>query len=147
MARAERTSDILRHSDARPALNLTSCGTLSGYLRGPKTATLSNRLLTLLLILIPFLSLAQYEAPKGYVASDTNSATIGRYHWKKETRYKDYTMQSYYIEMRDGIPIAVDVYLPKTKVKDAKFPTILHQTRYWRSIELKWPYNGSARTR
>ena len=98
------------------------------------------RLLALALIVLPFFSSAQYEAPKGYVPSDTNSATIGRYHWKKETRYKDYTMQSYYIEMRDGIPIAVDVYLPNNKVKDSKFPTILHQTRYWRSIELKWPY-------
>lgn len=92
------------------------------------------------LLLLPLLSHAQYEPPKGYVASDTNAVSPAKYHWKKETRYKGYTMQSYYLEMRDGVPIAVDVYLPKSKVKGEKFPTILHQTRYWRSIELKWPY-------
>ena len=49
-------------------------------------------------------------------------------------------MESYYITMRDSVHLAIDLYLPKSKNKDEKFPTVVHQTRYWRGIQLKWPY-------
>jgi len=44
-----------------------------------------------------------------------------------------YTRRSFYLEMRDGVPIAVDLYLPEGAGESARVPAILRQTRYWRS--------------
>ena len=44
-----------------------------------------------------------------------------------------YTRRSFYVEMRDGVPIAVDLYLPRAAAQDARLPAILRQTRYWRA--------------
>jgi len=99
-----------------------------------------SRFLLCALVALPFFSLAQYEPPKDYKPSDISTVSPAPYKWSTDKKYKGYTMQSYYVVMRDSNAIAIDVYLPKGKIKDEKFPTILHQTRYWRSIELKWPY-------
>ena len=45
---------------------------------------------------------------------------------------------SQYLTMRDGVKIAVDLYLPANRKPDQKISTILHQTRYWRAIEYRW---------
>ena len=50
-----------------------------------------------------------------------------------------HTRTSHYLTMQDGIKIAIDLYLPKGLNKGEKLPTILHQTRYWRSIDYRWP--------
>ncbi|MFT4543755.1 MAG: putative CocE/NonD family hydrolase [Polaribacter sp.] len=84
---------------------------------------------------------AQYKDPKGYVASDVNQESPAKYDWEKNAKYKKYTRDSYYLVMRDSVKIAVDVYVPKVKKgHHGKFPTILHQWRYWRDFGLKWPY-------
>jgi hypothetical protein len=41
--------------------------------------------------------------------------------------------------MRDGVRIAIDLYLPAGLTSDARLPTILHHSRYYRSMELRWP--------
>ncbi|KAG5176853.1 X-Pro dipeptidyl-peptidase-domain-containing protein [Tribonema minus] len=42
--------------------------------------------------------------------------------------------------MRDGVKIAVDVWLPKDPLEAAgSLPCILHQSRYYRSMALRWP--------
>ncbi|MGV0742708.1 CocE/NonD family hydrolase [Mycolicibacterium sp. XJ870] len=46
---------------------------------------------------------------------------------------------SCYLMMRDGTQIAVNVYLPASLVTGARLPTILHQTRYYRAMELRRP--------
>lgn len=43
--------------------------------------------------------------------------------------------RSYYIPMPDGVRIAIDVYLPKDLDPARRLPTILEQTRYYRSTE------------
>lgn len=43
--------------------------------------------------------------------------------------------------MRDGVKIAVDLHLPDHVSKETKLPTILHQTRYYRSYMLRWPFS------
>jgi len=43
--------------------------------------------------------------------------------------------------MRDGVKIAVDLYLPRSRINGQKFPTILRQTRYFRSWDVRWPFN------
>ncbi len=89
--------------------------------------------------------LASILGSKGLVAqeSDAQPATgePAIYPWEETGKFKNYSMRSYYITMRDSVHLAVDVYIPKSKNKAEKFPTIMHQTRYWRGIQLKWPYS------
>ena len=78
---------------------------------------------------------AQYKDPKGYVASDSNQESPAKYDWEKNAKFKNYTRDSYYLVMKDSVKIAIDVYVPKVKKGDyGKFPTILHQWRYWRDL-------------
>jgi putative CocE/NonD family hydrolase len=49
-----------------------------------------------------------------------------------------YTRKSFYVEMRDGVPIAVDLYLPEAASAGARVPAILRMTRYWRAPRLRW---------
>jgi hypothetical protein len=41
--------------------------------------------------------------------------------------------------MRDGVRIAINLHLPAGLTGGERLPTILHQTRYYRSMELRWP--------
>lgn len=55
---------------------------------------------------------------------------------------------SIYIPTRDGTRLAADVYLPGNLPRGERIPTILQQTRYWRSMDLRaplsWFLNGSG---
>lgn len=42
--------------------------------------------------------------------------------------------------MRDGVRIAIDLYLPADLASGVRLPAVLHQTRYYRSMELRWPF-------
>lgn len=48
---------------------------------------------------------------------------------------------SVYVPMRDGVRLAVDVWLPEGAPAGARFPTILQQTRYWRRPGIRFPVN------
>jgi hypothetical protein len=67
------------------------------------------------------------------------SARAGDASWRAEAAEDGgphsavYTRRSFYVEMRDGVPIAVDLYLPREAVEGARIPAILRQTRYWRA--------------
>lgn len=56
--------------------------------------------------------------------------------YSRDAEYRDITASSRYLTMRDGVRIAVDLYLPADLPEGNRIPTILHQTRYWRSVEL-----------
>lgn len=45
---------------------------------------------------------------------------------------------SCYLVMRDGVQVAVTIHLP-VALAGMRLPTILHQTRYFRAMELRWP--------
>lgn len=49
--------------------------------------------------------------------------------------------QSYYVRMRDGVRIAVDVLRPANAQPGERFPTILQQTRYWRTPDIRFPFS------
>lgn len=49
------------------------------------------------------------------------------------------SVQSRYLTMPDGVKIAISIYLPTQHNLSTPFPTILHQTRYWRAIAYRWP--------
>mgnify|MGYP001026406782 CR=1 FL=1 len=48
--------------------------------------------------------------------------------------------QSLYLTMRDGVKIAIDVWLPKGLQEGGRLPALLHQTCYYRAIEYYWPF-------
>lgn len=43
--------------------------------------------------------------------------------------------------MRDGVKIAIDLYLPRAARNGEKVPTIIKQTRYQRNVEYQKPFN------
>jgi putative CocE/NonD family hydrolase len=62
---------------------------------------------------------------------------------------------SRYLTLRDGTRIAIDLHLPSDLHPDERIPTIVRQTRYWRSVQLTWlgrllegdPYDWSPLSR
>ncbi len=56
--------------------------------------------------------------------------------------YPGVVRTSRYLGMRDGVKIAVDVYLPEGLAEGTALPAIVHQTRYWRSHALRWPFSS-----
>ena len=42
---------------------------------------------------------------------------------------------SFYVPTKDGTRLAVDVALPADRAPDAKLPTLIELTRYWRASE------------
>ncbi len=63
------------------------------------------------------------------------------YNYKANQEYKKIEKTSLYLPMKDGVKLAVNVYLPKGLKEGEKLPTILYQTRYWRAIGFRWPLN------
>lgn len=49
-------------------------------------------------------------------------------------------LSSRYLTMRDGVKIAIDLYLPR-HLESRKHPAILQQTRYFRGITYRWPFS------
>lgn len=47
---------------------------------------------------------------------------------------------SQYVKMRDGVEIAVDVWLPADYKIGQKLPTLIHATRYGRAYRVRFPY-------
>ena len=61
--------------------------------------------------------------------SSVTSEQAANYSWKRTSKY---------LTMRDGVKIAVDFYLPDGLQPGQQVPTMLHQTRYWRSFDYRW---------
>ena len=75
---------------------------------------------------------ARGPSDAAWYAADPDTAVEAR-------SYEGMVYSSHYLTMRDGVKIAVDLYLPEGLPPGETIPTILHQTRYFRSIELRWP--------
>ena len=88
----------------------------------------------LLLFAIVFLAFQSFSQ------TDIPTTTPAPYNYDAQKIYKDIVVETHYITMRDGVKIAVDVYLPKGFKEGDKFPTLMHQTRYWRAPELRFPF-------
>ncbi len=54
--------------------------------------------------------------------------------------YSGVDRTSRYLTMRDGVKIAIDLYLPEGLPRGERIPAILWQTRYWRAWKLRWPF-------
>ncbi|MFT4526601.1 MAG: putative CocE/NonD family hydrolase [Bacteroidia bacterium] len=73
--------------------------------------------------------------------SDSQIETSDPSIYQRDTEYEDIIEQSYYVEMDDGVKLAVNIYLPKGLKEGEKVPAITFSTRYWRAIGFKWPFN------
>ncbi|MGF1735578.1 CocE/NonD family hydrolase [Photobacterium satsumensis] len=60
------------------------------------------------------------------------TALFSQYSYAMEPR-EDFTV---YVTMPDGVKIAADVHLPERDSLETKIPTLINQTRYWRSKRL-----------
>ena len=65
----------------------------------------------------------------------------------RPAQYEGIDRRSYYVTMRDGTRLAVDVHLPAGLVPGTKLPTILEQTRYYRSVALRPESGGGCKPR
>jgi putative CocE/NonD family hydrolase len=55
--------------------------------------------------------------------------------YRSDSTYRGVKRSSRYLTMSDGVKIAIDIYIPKGLSKDAKLPTLVHQTRYYRRFK------------
>jgi putative CocE/NonD family hydrolase len=93
------------------------------------------------LIIAAISSLSIYAQKEFEVEHPTDVAkTIpAPYDFRANARDQKLNLKTYYVRMRDSIQLAVDVYLPN-KLDGKKIPVLIHQTRYWRSPEVRWPF-------
>lgn len=81
-----------------------------------------------------------FGLPSFTLASDRAVTVPAPYPGRSIMQHVQASRTSQYVTMRDGTKIAVDVYLPATADRTQR-PAILHQTRYWRALEYRWPIN------
>src|SRR5262245_4262395 len=63
----------------------------------------------------------------------------------RPAEYADMERKSTYVTMRDGVRLAVDVWVQVGLGPNTKLPTSLEQTRYYRSALIKSDPNGACR--
>lgn len=73
-------------------------------------------------------------------------STLGQYSGYTTADYRGFDYHSEYLEMRDGIKLAADIFLPKKLEKGKKVPSVLYLTRYVRSFETKFPFSLLSET-
>jgi len=56
-----------------------------------------------------------------------------RYKGYVPPQFKEFAPRNFYLPMRDGVKIAIQVVLPKDLPADQKLPAVLVMTRYWRA--------------
>jgi hypothetical protein len=83
----------------------------------------------LLLILLGLTVTTGYAQPQ----TEQKISAPGQYSGYTSPDYKSFTVTSQYITMRDGVRIAVDIYMPTDGPVRDKFPTILVMTPYHRA--------------
>lgn len=92
--------------------------------------------LSLCLIAILFAACASGNSGAG-----PGDATWAPYETREALDRDDIENRAFYLTMRDGIQIAVDLYLPKERTQGQAIPTIFHATRYFRAVDLSWPFS------
>ena len=102
--------------------------------------------LLFLLLMTAALQLQAQKIPskriyKKHIGTDIAAETLKPYDTKANAKYKGLILKSFYLTMSDSTKLAVDLYLPKGLKKGDKIPTILHQTRYWRRPQVRFPFS------
>jgi uncharacterized protein len=77
------------------------------------------------------------QAPRAGVSPDSAWWTFpGRTSGIPAPTFEGIRRRSLYVPMRDGVRLAVDLYLPESLPAGVRLPTIIEQTRYVRSFDL-----------
>jgi uncharacterized protein len=71
--------------------------------------------------------------------SDAAKGVPSIYHPAAQARH--YKEISRYVVLSDGTKVAVEIYLPEPLKPGEKLPTMFEQSRYWRVVDLKFPFN------
>ena len=95
----------------------------------------------LLFLMLCISTSIQAQKNKDYQPSDVAQALPIQYKSVDDAKYNGLEISNFYLTMRDSIKIAIDLYLPKDLEEGVQIPTLLHQTRYWRSPDLRWPFS------
>lgn len=74
------------------------------------------------------------------LAPRTTDATWAPYATEPALDADEVRTQSFYVSMRDGVKLAVDLHLPAALGEGDKLPTVLHFTRYFRSYDVRIPF-------
>ena len=74
------------------------------------------------------------------IESNNTSAFLFGEQKPSEPRYENFSTTSFYIPMRDGVKIAIDLSIPTPLPKDEKIPALIVQTRYWRNFKFRIPF-------
>ena len=72
-------------------------------------------------------------------SSDAARVVPAPYTKNGESEPAKFRSMSRYLTMRDGVKVAISIYLPDSIPDGGRVPTMLHQTRYWRSFAYRWP--------
>ncbi len=94
--------------------------------------------LTLSMILCAVL-ISTHTGIKEAPAEERHATEFGTYEGHAAPQYEDLTVEALYVTMRDNVKIAIDLMLPKDMPDDAKIPTIVKSTRYWRAVDYRPP--------
>jgi len=82
--------------------------------------------------------------------SGTDQAWYGQEEFGTRERppiYKGTVRTSQYLTMRDGVRIAIDLYLPEDLPCVTRIPAIVMQTRYVRGMSYRWPFSHFLHSR
>jgi putative CocE/NonD family hydrolase len=78
---------------------------------------------------------------RGLSASEMRESSPGHYQGYTHAAYSGMKSSSFYLPMRDGVRLAVDLYLPTGLKPGEKLPAILEQTRYGRRLDFRAPFS------
>src|SRR4030095_15553882 len=88
---------------------------------------------TILILICCTVGLAQSNDVNLLLSTQPAGRDPQRYKGYVESQYKAATQRSFYLTMRDGVKIAVQLVLPKDLPANQKIPAIMSMTRYWRA--------------
>lgn len=104
-----------------------------------RTLTIASPLLLVFASVIHMGQSIRAQTPSATMTAQQNETAAPPYRGFTAPQYKETTVQSLYVQMRDGVKLAVDVILPKELPASARVPAIIEQTRYWRAPKGQGP--------
>src|SRR5689334_13390246 len=78
-------------------------------------------------------------------AGEMRESSPGRYQGYSRLAHRAVKCSSFYLPMRDGVRLAIDLYLPVGLKPGEKLPAILEQTRYGRRFDFRAPFSWFLR--
>ncbi len=116
----------------------TRAGLVQPSGRGPSFFAATLRMTRSIVLILALACTSTHTSEPLELPDDTPSSQPPRA-YTREVEYEDIESQSLYVPMSDGVRLAVDVHRPKGLPAGRRIPTVLHQTRYWRSLAIRFP--------